>query len=279
MSNPDVEAFQNISNKVKEGALSPTEGEQQIKGLNFLSFDIDQIQLVQDATWLSDEFAVSILKGWMREQDRILLALRANLVITPEITKQRLLEFYEAARCPSHQPDLDVKNIIYLLATAGGTREYYNPIKYQLITYKISTDVERFQKSFEDLFESGPGHYYLSSPHQDEYFIISLPSFLKVQLSSYTLGAPPRLPQKAQGGIQSWHLQGSNDEINWTTIDIQHEDPNLLLPDAVHEYPISEPKGFFRSYKLTNMRPNHQGNLSIILGKFDINGQLLISKE
>ena len=279
MTNTDLETFQLISKKVQEGSLSPTEGEQQIKGLNFLSFDIDQIKYVQEATWLSDEVAVSILKNWMREQDRVLLELRANLVLTPEISKQRLLEFYEASRCPSHEPNLEVKNIIYSLATAAGTREYYNPIKYQLITYKINTDVERFQKSFVDLFENEPGHYYLSSPHQDEYFIITLPPFLKVQITSYTIGAPPQLNQKAQGGIQSWHLQGSNDEVNWTSIDIQNEDQHLLLPDSVHEYTVMEPKGFFRSFKLTNLRPNHQGTLSIIIGKFDINGKLLISSN
>lgn len=278
MDNHDVIVFEDISKKVKNGEMSPQAGEDACKSLNFLSFDIDQIQLVQDADWMSDEMAVTILKSWMRQQDNMLLELRSNLVLTPEITKQRLEEFLSAACNPSLHPDLCIKEIIHQLATAGGTRAYYNPVKFNLITFKLGTSTEGYQKAFQNLFEEKPIPY-ISSSRLDEYFIITLPSFLKVELHSYILSAPEKLEQKFQGGIRNWYIQGSNDELNWTTLDIQNENLDLNQPNSVKEFVIERPHGFFRSFKLTNVRKNHQGNFSIILGKFDISGKLIISKE
>jgi hypothetical protein len=131
--------FDAICRSVEEDPTSVDNARAKIKDIDFLSFNIDEIQRVQDATWIRDEKAVDIMKCWMRRQDEILLKLRAYLVVTPTITKDQLLEFTQSVRNPSRQPDLIVTDIIRRLATAGGTRAAVNPYTEKLISAQVSS--------------------------------------------------------------------------------------------------------------------------------------------
>jgi hypothetical protein len=285
----EYERFLDISERVRDGSLSPEQGMEQIKNpeIDFLRFDIDQIKGVQDAEWLSDEVAVNIMKSWMRRQNEILLELRAHLVVTPTIPKERLLEFTRAVRNPSQEPDLVVEDIIYSLATAGGTREPVNPLTEGLISAAASSELQDQSHRLPELFNfkrapGQPAPYYMSNSTAGQWITISLPPFLKAQVVSYKLKAPPRVEgKKAQGGISSWNLQASDDLKNFqVTLDIQTENKDLQNVDAVAVFPVrSDQKGFYRHFRLTNAGQNHQNNLSIFLAGFDITGKLIICRE
>jgi len=276
------ELFLDICRRVESGELKADEGMSEIKDrkIQFLDFDIDQIQAVQNAAWLSDEVAVDIMKSWMRRQDEILLLLRAHLVVRPTISKDRLLEFTRAVRNPAQEPDLIVEDIIYQLATAGGTRDAVNPMEEGLITAVPSSELPDHRLC--DMFSFQPGKYWLSQATQSQYVTITLPPFLKAHVVSYKLRGPPRAEgRKAQGGISSWTLYASNDEKNFqTTLDIRTENKDLLEADSVAVFPVtSEQPGYYRCFRLVNTGVNHQNNLSIFLAGFDLTGKLIICRE
>jgi hypothetical protein len=250
-----------------------------VKAINFDTFDIDDIKLVQDATWLPDDLAVDILKRWMRNQDQVLLKLRANLVVTPTIEKTTLLEFTRAIRKPSQEPSLIVEDVIQKLATAGGTREPVNPKEANLITATASSETP--DHPLTHLFSVSVKEFFMSNSTQGQFIVVSLPPFLRLQLTSYRLGAPPKEEnKKAVGGIGSWHLEGSNDVKNFQeSLDEQSENRDLMDPEAVHVFPIADShKEFYQHFKLTNDGQNHQNNLSILLSAFDLSGVLVICK-
>lgn len=280
----DAQRFNQISQDVKDGKMTVEAAVSELGSINFLLFNIDEIAAVQEASWLPDEVAVDIMKKWMRQQDTLLLELRAHLVLTPELTKERLQEFTQAIACPSNEPNIVIKNVIYSLATAGGTRPPVNPLKCGLISCTWASEIS--EHKVEDIFSfdsSSQGKYYMSNAAQGQFLTISLPPFLRLQLTEYTLGAPPKDPQKkAEGGINSWQLQGSNDLKNFqVTLDLQSENKDLKAPNSEHTFVIDEPekKEFFRHFKLVQTGQNHQGNLSLYLSKFDLSGKLIIHKE
>lgn len=281
----DYETFKAVSEQVKRGSLEVNEGLEQVKELKYNDFDMDEIKAVQEATWLPDDFAVSIMKGWMRQQDQLLLQLRANLVLTPEISKQRLIEFATAVRRPSTSIDLRIENIIEKIATAGGTRKYINPMTNGLITVESLSDSSKQENKLTMLFEEGIENYFVSASQQGQWIIIGLPPFLRLQVTSYTLGAPPEKQNvRAQGGLASWHLQGSNDKEQYsTTIDNVNDNKDLAEGGAVHTFKVpikpNQPVEFFRYFKLTQTSSNHQLNGSIYLSKIDFSGNLIISRD
>lgn len=277
----DFSRFDDVCRRVESSVTTPESAVQEIQSIDFLSFDIDQIQRVQEASWLPDDTAVSIMKRWMRRQDEVLLELRAHLVVTPTISKDQLLTFIQAVRNPSLEPDLIVSDIIRQLATAGGTRAAVNPLTEKLITATASSELS--EHKLADLFSFDPEKYFLTQSSGQQSFIVSLPPFLKVQLTAYKLRAPPKDANKrAQGGIQSWHLQASDDvKVFNVTLDLQTDNKDLQSAGAEKVFPIAQPGsfGFFRHFKLTQDAPNHQGNNSILLAEFDITGKLIICRE
>ena len=277
---PDAQRFEELSQSVQNGSMKPEAALADVQKMNFLGFDIEDIELVQKADWLPDDVAVKIMKDWMHQQDEILLKLRAHLVLTPTISKDRLKEFTEAIRSPSKEPDLIIKDVIEKIATAGGTRDALNPLTNGLIS--CSSLSETNDHPIADLFSFEKGKYYMSHSVQGQFLAVSLPPFLQLQVTEYTLGAPPKKDnQRAEGGISSWQLQGSNDQKNWATIDLQSDNKDLARADSVKTFVVEEPekKGFFTHFKLTHTGQNHQLNFSILLSKFDLSGKLIIHKE
>ncbi|KAH0787361.1 hypothetical protein GPJ56_008713 [Histomonas meleagridis] len=277
----DFENFKEINGKVVKKEMTVEEGANACQSINFMNFDIYQIKLVQDATWLPDEFAVNILKSWIRRQDELLLQLRANLVLTPTLFKEQLLKYISAIASPSTQneSDLIVENIIEKIATSGGSQEYLNPLQYNLIFAEASNPSSKKEFDILNLFDFKETSYFVSSPSQNTSIIIGLPHFLKVKLTSYTLWGPPKLNQKAQGGPSSWALYGSNDKSNFKiNLDTQASNKDLEREDAVATFKVSDP-GYYRYFKFVMTGTNHINNLSIYLKRFDISGILIISKQ
>lgn len=282
---PDYQTFKAVSEQVHNKQLTQEEGLAQVNDLKFNNFDIDEIKAVQEADWLPDDFAVSVMKGWMRQQDQLLLQLRANLVLTPEIPKERLVEFATAVRRPSTDINLQIENVIEKISTAGGTRKYMNPMTNGLISVESLSDSSKHENKLNMLFEEGIENYFVSASQQGQWIIIGLPPFLRLQVTSYTLGAPPeKAGIRAKGGLASWHLQGSNDKEQFsTTIDNINDNKDLAEGGAIHTFNVpikpNQPAEFFRYFKLTQTGTNHQLNGSIYLSKIDFSGNLIISRD
>lgn len=215
----------------------------------------------------------------MRRQDQVLLELRAYLVLTPEISKEQLLDFVKAIKCPSFNANVKIENIFYSIATAGGTRQFKNPIEFELITIETNPKIIDLKK-LSTIYSPNKEEYLSTSPIANASIIFGLPPFLKVQVESYQIGSPKNNGPK-KGGIQSWLLQGLNDINTFSkTIDQVSNDKQLDDECKIVKYQASNPNaGFFRYLRLQNTGVNHLGNQQLILRDFDISGKLIISKE
>jgi hypothetical protein len=175
---------------------------------------------------------------------------------------------------------LIIEDIIRSIATAGGTRTAVNPVTEGLISAQASSEVGEHRVS--ELFDFvNSGKYFMSNAQQSQFVIVSLPSFLKLQVTAYTLGAPPLVEnKKAHGGVSSWILEASdNPDAFQVVIDSRNDTRDLQGAGAVQTFSVSECPGFYRHFKLTQTGPNHQGNLSIFLSRFDFSGKLTIHRE
>lgn len=283
MSNPDVSTFLAVAKRVEAKEITKEQGMVDVSKLNYENFSIDDIKCVQDAKWLSPDFSVDIMKRWIRKQDQIILQIRASLFLSPIFAKDTVNQYIEAAQNPSSEVNMKIENVIEKLATTGGTRPYINPMLSQLIQVEsLSETLTTSQKLFQ-LFEKGIENCFVSQASQNQYIIVSLPPFLKLQVTSYKLGSPPEIKgRKSNGGMMSWLIQGSNDKSNFVnTIDNVVDNKDLADPGIIHEFQIPHDKvqGFYNHFKITQTANNHQNNASIYLSFLDFSGNLIISSE
>lgn len=276
-----VAKFKDISSKVEKKEMTVEDALIAIKDIDFNLFSIEEIEAVQNATWLPDQEAVDIMKGWMRLQDQVLLELRAFLVVTPEITKDMLLSFVKAVKVPSQVPSLTVENVINKLATAGGARKFRNPIEFGLIQADNSQKDGKVSDLYK-IFDPDPYQYYSSAPTSQSAVIFTLPPFLKIQIEKYQIGTPKTKMAK-KGGIQSWVLEVTDDPtlLNWKKQIAQvQNDTKLMTENTTVTFDVDDPKaGFYRHIRLMSTGQSHLGNLSMVLKNFDITGKLIIAKD
>lgn len=308
MLNPEVEKFESIYNDPKnyndDGTICE-EAISQIKQINFLSFDINDIQILQKADKLPVRLVVPIYRAWIHQQEKTLSQIRGHVLATPMISKDRLIRFLNVLGNPSKPCDLVVENILLKMSQGGGIHDRKpinlidpNPeksiltfgqstlpgsIKYETIQYLFDPNVDSYNAENPD----NP-HYFSTDSLSESFLIIGLPSYMKVNLKSYKLKAPPYLPhQKAQGGPQSWSIYGSNNwtpstqerkEDNWKKLDIQIENTDLAEPSAEHVFMVDQSNNFYRFFKIKNDGKNHQENFALSLSGFDISGNVVIRK-
>lgn len=289
MKNHDFETFTTVTQEINSNP-SPNDEEirqayEKIKNLNYLSFDINQINEIQKLKWLPNNFAVKVMKEWMRHQDELLLQIRAYLLFHPELSPETVVEIAKTIQNPSSTIDLTVENIIHNLATSGGSREFVNPYDQQLITVFQSSELIQKTYSISNLFDNDPNTFFLSPTHSNFYIVISLPPFLKASITSYTMMAPPpRGNPQISDAPSSWILQGlkhPNDDTNPCIIDQQVNNQDLIEPSSKKTFIVDQPKKpqYFRHFKLKNDGNNHRSNLAFSLSLFDISGLLIISND
>lgn len=293
--NPDLVQFQKIyeAPESREGGKLTQQALDEIAKINYSSFSMTDIQVVQNAADLPDELAVKILKGWMRRQDELLLNLRGDLIYEPQIPKKRLDEFINMMECPSDdcRNNLIVHNILHEIATGGGLRSETavplidpNHFDNGIIRFDQSKMGNDSRSGVEHLLDFNNETFYRNKTTQEAFFIIGLPPFMKVRLTKYLLRAPPKIPQYSlQGGPKSWDLFGSNDwnEIqNGTPVKIHsaNSDMNLRAAGAEYEYECNSDQ-YFRYFKFALTGSNHQNTNEIILSRFDITGNIITCRE
>ncbi|EAX92164.1 hypothetical protein TVAG_383370 [Trichomonas vaginalis G3] len=277
-TNDQLVKFREITDLVTKKQIDLEEGERRIKEIDFQKFNIDEMDEVQQCTWFSDGVYVDIMRRWVRQQDDLLLQLRAFLVVTPEIAKETLTEFVKAVKNPSQVPNISVSNVIHSLSTAGGTRAAINPITEGLIGAKCSVAASIGYK-LDDIYTEND-KYFKSQPVASVAVTITLPQFLKIQMEKYTLTSPHDCK-----GLRAWSIDVTNDpkEQNWTNIDTKDlelsENP-FVESNKTHEFTVNKQEsGFFRTIKISLLRETLNGNLSMVLKKFDFTGKLIIAKD
>ena len=289
-SNPAHEQFKTIYGN---GGKLTDDQLQQIKDLDYSNFTIEQIKDVQEATDLPDDLAVYILKNWMRRQDDLLLNLRGNLIYSPEVSKARLQEFVNMMRCPNEgcKKELVVENILEKIATGGGLRTkvpLINPNKFDegVIRFDHVKSTNEAKANVQALLDFDTKTFYHGQAAQNAFIILGLPPFMKVKLTKYKLGAPPKLQDRtSKGGLKSWALYGSNDweEIHTGTCPRIHscqDDQKLSAAEAVDTFDVDSPENdYFRYFKLMITNTNHQSTLEILLSVIDFTGNIIISRE
>ena len=302
--NPLVTQFKEIydspSSYDSEGKLTAAAANQ-ISQIDFLSFSISDIKVVQDATKLPDDLAVNILKKWMIQQDRLLSDLRGYLIYTPSISKERLSDFLSVMKNPSQECNLIVNNILYQLSTGGGLRDPIPLINLSkpeesLIEYEDRPQSNsEINHTIEYLFNpnieaenqhSQDPKFYNGSLVNNQFLIIGLPPFLKVKLTSYRIRAPPLVKNsRAKGGLRSWNIYGGNsieeisDTLNAHEIHSVKEDSQLENPNSEATYTVDNQTEYYRYFKIKNDGRNNQGNNALLLSAFYISGCIQICKE
>jgi hypothetical protein len=174
-----------------------------------------------------------------------------------------------------------VHNIIERLATGGGTRAFLNPAQNGLITVEVENIANEPAPDADTgvykAFDNNPNTSYRSAPGRDRWIKITLPPFIKVEVTSYTLST--KVPS-----LRSWVLRRSLDgKDSWEDLDsVSGSD---VFSDADRQAVFAEPrvktfpvnaKGYGRVFLLKQTDDNAQGNASIYLGSIDFSGRVLI---
>ena len=274
MSESGFQQFKTIDDDVKTKKITPQEGEEALKSIDFLTFSAQEMETFSGADWISDDVAVSIMKSWKDESDKTLLELRGNALLTSIFDVPKLNGFIEATLNPSKKPNLIIENILNNMATASGTRDFVNPLTGHLISCSNHDNVLKEETFY--LFDGNTDTTFTAKPSKDEFLLIRFPPFLRVKLTAYTIGAP----KKTAGGIKSWTIYGTNDEINYTPLHQVTDDKHLLAPKpgvvAVHKYVIPNPVDeFFNAFKIVT-ETNHTNNMSFIASTLDFDGIVTI---
>lgn len=280
--NSDFDTFLSVINDFNSTIGSHSEEDinaafEKIKNLDYTSFTIEQITLFKKETWLPDDFVVKIMKNWMRSQDQLLLEIRAYLVLHPSLPSHRVMEIAKAIQNPSIQIDLTVENIIYTLATTGGSREFVNPYTQRIINVTHScSSVPNIEHSIPKLFDNNKETFFLSPALVNFSIIISLPPFLNASLTSY------KMQSHLDGGPSNWTLEGletPDDNSNAVLLDQQINNQDFIESYSEKVFPIEQKpyKQYFRHFKLKNTGINHQANNALKLSGFDFSGTIIIA--
>ncbi|KAK8898482.1 hypothetical protein M9Y10_000772 [Tritrichomonas musculus] len=283
--------YQQFQDLYGDGSDLTPEKLQQISQIDYSTFDIDQIDIVQKATKLPPHIATPILRNWMRMQDELISNLRGSIIYQPSIPKSRVQDFVQMIRCPKEdwKNDLQVKDIFEKIATAGGTRPpvpIINPNNFNngLIRFDQPDKANDTLTKVEHIFDFRNDTYYDGPSINNAFVIFGFPEFMKVKLTSYKIIAPPkRHDVNSEGGLKSWDLFGSNDWEDIRTnsthkIDWHKNDQSLFKANSVGVYNInSQENDYFRYFKICATGTSHQNNNNIILGGIDFTGNIITS--
>ena len=272
----EIEKFREIS-KQFEGNNSLTEEHKNsnidlVKEINFNNFSIEEIEELENCTWLPESFIVTKLRAWMDQDDDVINDIMSYLIFTETIQPDLLREIIATVISPSNGFNHKIDNIIYTLSRASDKNVYLNPVEAKIISVESSQTQPK--KDLSKIFEKDPitsnpsvdNIYFSTTPSENNYACFILPDFLSVSLTAYTIKRGPK------NFPISWSLEGSNDNEKWTVIDNKSQDQSLCQKQQEVTFEIKEPVGYFRYFKIIQKGLNSDNNSQFVLGGFDISG-------
>jgi hypothetical protein len=272
-------SFAAISDAIAHGS-SFESVRSKLNEIDFLSFTMDEMKMVETATWLPLDRKANILRKWIRAQDALIAEIQGVLVLHSRIPKEVVETIIAAIGNPTIERSLEeetiVTNIFQKLATGGGNRDPLNPAAQRLITVEV--DSQRSDEPAPDsdhgvykAFDGKLDTYYVSASAASRFIRIILPPFLLVKLTSYSMTSPV-------AGMMTWNLQGKVRENDaWQQIDSVTRSTEFAQPRGHATFTV-DGKDYFRYFQLEQMDENAQKNLSIYLGTLDFSGKVILTK-
>jgi hypothetical protein len=266
-------AFADVASAVASGSSFDSVRDS-LNAIDFLSFTIEDLGKVQSAEWLPSEAKVAILRQWVRAQDSLLEELHGRVLLTGSLPVQETLSLFNILGAPATAGNSGIlTNIFERLATAGGMRPFTNPALTGIISVDIVPHPEEPVGESEfgvyRAFDGNEQTFYRSASATSRLIQIGLPPFLKVKLTSYTIGAP--VPS-----LKSWKLEAAADSKGpWELIDAQTVSSELNGKGKKATFQV-DGKDYFRYFRLEQVDQNHQGNLSIHWRTIDISGIVVV---
>jgi hypothetical protein len=263
--------FHETSDRVRAQSLSVDDAVSILDTIDFSLFSLDEMECVEDADWIPDDVSVRILRTWTRAQEENISQIRSYLAFTPTVPKSLVLAFVEAIFEPHKSLDLTVENVIYLLATGGGTRPYDNPIKTKLISVFSDCELTVDHFALRNIFSGDPAKFFRSQPKPNASFVVRLPPFLHVSVTSYKIRSSRAEKVEA---LKCWTLEGSLDNENWVILDSQVENMKLAQPSVEAVFPLMRKSPPCQWFRLTQKNLNHARTLCIVISAFDVSGEV-----
>lgn len=265
-----MELFVSTSQRVIKGEISPEDGLQLVSGIDYSAFSMDEMENVENADWLPEDFYCEVMRNWIDMQSDNLNQVASYLSLTPSIERDVMWHFIESFVKPNIQLNLPKENIINLMACGAGNCEYQNPMTTKLITAETDAELQYAAMKLENLFDADPKKSFQSQPKPNVTLIIGFPEFMRVCVDSYTIMAPAQ-PNK---GPKSWLIQGSNDKQVWTDLDVRRRTDELREASAIGKYVLDKRSEPFRYFRITHLEASHAGNHSLTMSSFDLSGEI-----
>lgn len=262
----DFLAFTDVCSRVLLSELSVPDAFELVKSLDYSQFSLEEMQAFEEADWLPDDFYVATMQDWLERQSEQIDRIRSYLFVTATVPNGLALTFIDTVFRPAKSLSLDRENIIYLLATAGNTREYVNPCTNGLVT--VACDGAIRLHPVEHVFSDKREEFFQSTSKPNTFLTVTLPPFLRVCVTKYTLQAPPK-----PGGMRSWTLEVSKDGDQWMEVASERARPELESPSARPTFVLEKRTPPVRFFKLTNRDQNFANYHAMLLSGFDVSGE------
>lgn len=265
-----MELFVQTCQRVESGEISPESGLELVSGIDYSEFSIDEMENVENADWLPDDFYTEVMRNWLDMQSENLNNISAYLSLTPVVGKDLMNEFIQAIVRPHTSLSLHKDNIIGLMGCGAGNCPYQNPMTTKLITAETDAELPIALMKLENLFSGDPKKFFQSQPKPNVTLIIGFPEFMRVAIDAYTIMSPAQ-PNK---GPRSWLLQGSNDKHTWADLDVRRGTSDLKEASAVGRFSLEKRSQPFRYFRITQLEASHAGNQSLAMSAFDVSGEI-----
>ena len=112
----------------------------------------------------------------------------------------------------------DINGVFYYYGTNFGVGAWVNPHTAQRLIASLSSSLDATHNNPQLLVDREPSHFIATSNTANSHFKIDLTLGKALRCSHYSL----RGRTFDSNHLRNWALQGSNDDINWTSLDVQN---------------------------------------------------------
>ena len=241
-----------------------------LKRIDITGLSIDEMDVLfnpSNCDWLPDDAYVYVIRTWINAQNQNISKICSYLTLQPTVPKELYDLFADAIYIPNTKLNLKVNDIIHQLGTSGGVHQYQNPFDLNLLSYECPNELPAY--SVKTAYQNDESKFFQSTVKQHLSVTFIFPPYLQVLITSYVITLP-----KDKKGIKSWTLEGSNNKTEWELLDQRTNDTTFQTPGQTGTFSISQIKGPYRYFKLTNTDQSYMNTYQIIFKNFDISGEL-----
>jgi len=257
--------FLDLNNKVN--SIPAANIGEELDKINFLTFNIEEIDQVSDCEWIPSKHKNSILQKWIQNQNLVINRGRSNLFFQNTLKPEEVYHLLDSCFCPSKFVPTITEKIFEQISTLKPNQD--------LASYGFSflSEVENPQHPPAHGFAYGKDVYFQSNPKVNTFAHISLPAFISINPTKY------RIESNTKYGVKSWLVQGSVDGNVW--IDIHSVNDNSALSETPSQaiFNVNRTDLFFSHFRVIQKGPNHAGSSHLCFTGFDLYGSVLLKSD